>query len=183
MAITDELREWMGAASHNTIGMELIMGSYNKLLAIADRIDAEAEDNERFRREAGPFCDRLREAAAERADVTLFGVDYVAIPLDADGEPIHVGDVMDTEHFGTVEVEGFVHSAVAFYNYSGQPAYICTAPANTCHHHAPTVEDVLREFADEVWNRCCEGATASDSGIDELVAECAAKLQLREENS
>lgn len=47
----------------------------------------------------------------------------------------------------------------------------------------PTVEDVLREFADEVWNRCCEGATASDSGIDELVAECAAKLRLAGENA
>ena len=46
------------------------------------------------------------------------------------------------------------------------------------HHHAPTVEDVLRALADEVWNRCCEGATASDSGIDGLVAECAAKLRL-----
>ena len=42
----------------------------------------------------------------------------------------------------------------------------------------PTVEDVLREFTDEVWNRCCEGATASDSGIDGLVAECAARLRL-----
>ena len=49
--------------------------------------------------------------------------------------------------------------------------------AASCHHDEPTVEDVLREFTDEVWNRCCEGATASDSGIDELVAECAAKLR------
>ena len=45
----------------------------------------------------------------------------------------------------------------------------------------PTVEDVLREFTDEVWNRCREGATASDSGIDELVAECAAKLRLADD--
>jgi hypothetical protein len=38
------------------------------------------------------------------------------------------------------------------------------------HHHAPTVEDVLREFADEV-QRCCD--------TQDTIAEYAEKLQLR----
>ena len=140
------------------------------------RIGSAAEDNERFRREAGPFCDRLREAAAECADVTLFGVDYIALPVDADGVPIHVGDVLtDGEYtFRVDELAAFGDGSWSIRNEDGNAWAAC----DITHHHAPTVEDVLREFTDEVWNRCCEGATASDSGIDGLVAECAAKLRL-----
>lgn len=56
--------------------------------AVADRIDAEHE------RTVG-FCKRLEDAAAKREDVEIFGVEYTALPLDADGEPIRVGDVME----------------------------------------------------------------------------------------
>ena len=100
----------------------------------------------------------------------------VRLPTDADGEPIHIGDVMEWCDSGeTLTVEG-IGRDVLFY-IDGENAE-WTAARNKRHHHEPTVEDVLREFTDEVWNRCCEGATASDSGIDELVAECAAKLRL-----
>ena len=85
MSITTELRDFVDGLACHKITRDL-------LCEIADRIDAEAKDNELFRREAEPFCDRLREAAAERADVTLFGVDYVALPLDAGGETIRIGD-------------------------------------------------------------------------------------------
>lgn len=40
------------------------------------------------------FANRLEEAAARREDVTLFGVDYMAAPVDEDGVPWHVGDEM-----------------------------------------------------------------------------------------
>ena len=40
------------------------------------------------------FCGRIEQAAANREDVTLWGVDYVALPVDADGVPIHVGDTV-----------------------------------------------------------------------------------------
>ena len=94
------------------------------------------------------FVESLEEAVEKREDITLFGADYTALPLDADGVPIHVGDVMDTSAFGTVEVEGFIHSAIAFYNYNeDQQARLCTSPAKLCHHHKPTVADLLREFA------------------------------------
>ena len=135
------------------------------------------------------WLDRLKDAHEREVDA-LRGETYldavsdsvlakhglVRMPKDADGKVIHIGDVMDTEHFGTVEVEGFVHSAVAFYNYSGQPAYICTAPANTCHYHAPTVEDVLREFA-----LACEDAGNAGPEVERIAAEYAAKLRLAEE--
>ena len=186
MSITDELREWargfenvwVKPASKEivvTTGTSMPVDHVNMRLFIEgmlDRVDAEHE------RTVG-FCKRLEDAAAKREDVEIFGVEYTALPLDADGEYIHIGDVMEWCDSGeTLTVEG-IGSDVLFY-IDGENAE-WTAARNK-RHHAPTVEDVLREFADEVWNRCCEGATASDSGIDELVAECAAKLRLAGEN-
>ena len=101
---------------------------------------------------------------------------YQLLPKDADGEYIHIGDMIDTEHFGTVEVEGFVHSSIAFYNYAGQPAYICTSPTTLCHHHAPTVEDLLREMLC-AWV-CAWEDTPTSEGVDNIIAEYVAKLRL-----
>ena len=116
-------------------------------------------------KETVDFCERLRTAAANRADVTLFGVDYTPLPLDADGVPIRVGDVMEytvTPHtkreVGGIGVECFYANASKF-----DARYYR-------HHHAPTVEDVLREFAYGL------GVPVADS----YVAATAAKLRLAE---
>ena len=107
---------------------------------------------------------------------------YQLLPTDADGVPIRVGDkVTEHEDGHTFKVDGFMDWDGEWWVFMRDGIQ---APASRCtHYHDPTVEDVLREFTDEVWNRCCEGATASDSGIDELVAECAAKLRLAGENA
>ena len=104
----------------------------------------------------------------------------VRLPVDADGVPIHIGDVMEWPYGnGEFIVEG-IGGNTLFYIDKDSNECEWTAAGDKRHHHEPTVEDVLRALTDEVWNRCCEGATASDSGIDELVAECAAKLMLKE---
>ena len=104
----------------------------------------------------------------------------VRLPVDADGVPIRVGDkVTEHEDGHTFKVDGFMDWDGEWWVFMRDGIQ---APASRCtHYHAPTVEDVLREFTDEVWNRCCEGATASDSGIDGLVAEYAKRLRLTEE--
>jgi len=110
--------------------------------------------------------------------------DMVPLPVDADGVPIHVGDVMENIVCPSVHHEVTGVGVECFYGWDdGNGRYSQFDVACYRRHHAPTVEDVLREFVDEVWNRCCEGATASDSGIDELVAEYAAKLRLAGENA
>ena len=188
MSITDELREWargfenvwVKPASKEivvTTGTSMPVDHVNMRLFIEgmlDRVDAEHE------RTVG-FCKRLEDAAAKREDVEIFGVEYTALPLDADGEYIHIGDVMEWPYGnGEFIVEG-IGGNTLFYIDKDSNECEWTAAGDKRHHNKPTVEDVLREFTDEVWNRCCEGATASDSGIDELVAECAAKLRLADD--
>ena len=162
--ITHELREYI--ERHPT--MMHAVG----LTDLCDNIDAIHKALEGKYADLRGFANRVREAAENHEDMTVFGGEYMALPLDADGEPIHVGDEMDTSSFGTVEVEGFVHSAIAFYNYEDQPARLCTSPAKLCHHHKPTVMDVLDELLMN-WPDC-EGPE------DELALKqrCAERLRL-----
>ena len=100
--------------------------------------------------------DEIEQEIAER---------YIELPVDADGVPIHVGDYLESEEYDgrlfpcrglNVEVckSGKRWTVCMSYDsYSGTSEY---TPANRCRHVKPrTIEDVLREFADEV-ERCCD---------------------------
>jgi len=101
---------------------------------------------------------------ADRIDREL-----VELPKDADGEYIHIGDVMEWCDSGeTLTVEG-IGSDVLFY-IDGENAE-WTAARNKRHHHEPTVEDVLREFAYGL------GVPVADS----YVAAAATKLRLADD--
>ena len=95
---------------------------------------------------------------------------YQLLPKDADGEYIHVGDVMEWPDGETFDVIG-IGDGVLFYTESecGGPAE-WTGASNKRHHHVPTVEDVLREFAYGL------GVPVADS----YIAASAAKLRLAE---
>ena len=99
---------------------------------------------------------------------------WVRGPLDADGEMWRRGDMSDS-NWGVIE-------GIAYENgrwlISGHDMSAPWVPADSIrHYHAPTVEDVLREFAERVCNSGHQwGLDASDT-----IAEYAAKLQLRED--
>jgi hypothetical protein len=173
MSITDELREWISSL-YTPNSAELKLEGF----AIADRIDEDAKDNEKFRDEAEPFCDRLREASSERADVTLFGVDYSALPLDVDGVPIHIGDrVEDNERVarivltdGSWEPSVYIEKAPCTLE-----EYFCT---EVSHYHKPTVEDLLHEFFEEVGDGL-HTLKAVDTQV--IIAKYASKLRLADD--
>ena len=143
-----------------------------------------------------PTSDEIRKVA-DKYDVThvtpLYAIadridaEMVELPRDRDGVPIHVGDVMESNGANSLFGQASFEVRAMRYDEGGWEVYDRLGdrymPSLLRHHHAPTVEDVLREFTDEVWNRCCEGATASDSGIDGLVAEYADKLRLAGKNA
>lgn len=128
-------------------------------------------DDERYQ-----FCRRVEVAANDRDDVTLFGVDYTPLPVDADGVPIHIGDVMENIVCPPVHREVTGVGVECFYGWDDGNGRYSQFGANCYrHHHAPTVEDVLREFAAQVTNgQHIHGAIE----IEQAVTECAAKLRL-----
>jgi hypothetical protein len=115
------------------------------LLAIADRIDAE---HQKAIRELNNLADAS-----------------VLLPVDADGVPWHIGD--RTESGQTIEAMGLNKHGWHFVGTVNE-----IDPSIHRHYHAPTVEDVLREFAYGL------GVPVADS----YVAATAAKLRLAEED-
>jgi len=99
------------------------------------------------------------------------------LPKDADGKPIHVGDVMewvsDDEDYKPVIRTVDAVGKQAFFAWSKESGRYAQYEARAYrHYHAPTVEDVLREFGiDWEHESDCEDRAA-------LLKEYAAKLRL-----
>lgn len=130
MSITDELRAW--AKEHL---------SRSSILAIADLIDAEHQK----------CIDGLWEDAKYHlSDESLTEQGWVRLPKDADGEYIRIGDVMDSRVDYLFDGKPFTVRALVLCEDGWEVAdghfgnrY---EPDSLRHHHAPTVEDVLREM-------------------------------------
>ena len=179
MSITDELRDW---AKRNQSHGEVFGGlppkhPFNRfctvedLLAIADRIDAEHDV-------------RLREARGEAlmvidtfTETTMAEHGWVRLPMDADGVPIRVGDVLEN----ALNNYAFLPATVVGYHVeNGELLPIVenygefrVVPSVVRHHNPQTTEDVLRELLDS-----CENQNDGFRAL--LIAEYAKRLQLKE---
>ena len=105
---------------------------------------------------------------------------YQLLPVDADGETIHVGDVMEWVRYKDddptiVRTVSGIGNGVFFAWSDEQGRYAQYEARAYRHYHAPTVEDVLREFGD--WYAHTKGGCDEDG----IIAEYAAKLRLAEE--
>ena len=152
MSITDELREWW------VLEFPIMDKKLHKdFTAIADRIDAEHES----------ACAEAYGNGVMSVPIALDESAWVELPKDADGEYIHVGDVLDG-YGKTIEVVELRYGRSGWVLISRDGNGYADTFAFT--HHAPTVEDVLREFAYGL------GVPVADS----YVAATAAKLRLAE---
>jgi hypothetical protein len=134
-----------------------------ELTAIADRIDAEHE------RMMGEW--------------DYWESTHIKLPVDADGVPIRVGDKVvdwDTPRL----VVAVSEDSICLAGYESDSYYRMGIAKNYRHHHAPTVEDVLREFA-QAMNENLGMYTGEAIDADEwhdadakTIAEYAAKLRL-----
>ena len=168
--ITGELRSLMQWYD-NFAGVEMVSLAGTDFGHLCDAIDAVhanlERENESLRRE----LDRVLGEQEDRDG-------WVRLPVDATGEVWHVGD------FAVGEINPRNPKAIERMIWYGPDSgwqletntIIYPCPDRPRHHHAPTVEDVLREFADLVRNEQVERAQISD----ETVAEYAAKLRLAE---
>ena len=154
MSITKELREWW-ARKFPVMDEEL----HKDFTAIADRID-------------GRVTELLRKQDADlRAELDAMNDGWVRLPVDADGVPWRLGDELMMEG-EACEVVGFGGKTV-FYAFGDGVEW--TIAHNNRHYHAPTVEDMLREFANRWWT------LPREESADELLADYAKRLQLRED--
>jgi hypothetical protein len=170
MNITDELREYVQVWRETPNLMDdLDAGDIDGLLGdfehIADHIDAEHER-------------QLEVLYRDMSDA-----EYIKLPVDADGVPIHVGDVMDGTCPSGKHVNGTVNAIgdgvfwLSNVQFSLKPNYMH-------HHHEPTVEDVLEEYRvryyDLVIDMECKNITNDEyvQGIKSLNTEYAKKLRL-----
>ena len=162
MSITDELRHEVANYPFRD------NRDFALFEAIADRIDAE---HEKAIRELNNLADAS-----------------VLLPVDADGEVIHVGDMMERgEARGHVialmlseypkKWGGGLHWGVQL-----EGEHAPTALDLTFHHyHAPTVEDVLREFTDAILDWAGKSGTVAEVGTwSDVAAEYAKRLMLAE---
>ena len=130
-------------------------------------------------REVDDMWHALTIDAKPMTDENMAESGWVRLPVDADGEPIHVGDVMDEGKVAKVVLtdEHWEPSVYVYKLPNVQHEYFCS---EVTHHHAPTVEDVLREFAAQVTNgQHIHGAIE----IEQAIAGCAAKLRLAGEDA
>lgn len=159
MKSIDNLREYVLTAPSICSTTRAILVGY------IDKVEHEVADMR-------GFCERLDDAATKREDVTLWGVDYTPLPVDADGMPIHVGDVMENIVCPSVHREVTGVGVECFYGWDeGNGRYSQFDVACYRHHHTPTVEDVLEEFV-------ARWMETHHDDIPALKAEYAARLRL-----
>lgn len=182
MSITDELRKYAqiafdkgsaGRARVDGIADRIDAAHRSALEKLAAQMDAtepdcaedraEPEEAVSWKTEARMWERRCKKLITERDER------YIELPVDADGVPIHVGDVV--EFIGKDYAEEVISITFAGYCWWVETNNEKDEAKYLRHHHAPTVEDVLREFAREI--------DADAYGItDAKVAEFAAKLRL-----
>lgn len=199
MSITDELIDYAEKAPDYVFTRELPH--------IADRIDAEHES--KISRAAQLLADAEKDRDFNYANwqdckqkvlqhnITIDELDAeierlkdelahcIELPKDADGEYIHIGDMMENlrEDFEPLFHHTFRVYGIQYRAYGqectltedGYPSIQYRA-SEVRHHHEPTVEDVLREFGEKY----CDMVAGSDKER-ELFAEYASKLQLKEQ--
>ena len=109
-------------------------------------------------------------SVSELADAIQAEIDerFMELPVDADGVPIHVGDILEVYNgLDTKAAGGKVQTlSDCWVSFGGRSFF----GVKSCHHVKPrTVEDVLREFAYKV----CDLNVADDA-----IAKYAAELRM-----
>ena len=195
MSITDELRSW---AARRLAGWKMLREEHDELTAIADRIDAE---HQKAMSRAGQL---LADAEKDRdynyanwqeckqkvlqGNITIGELnakiehlmDELPHCMDADNVPVCIGDRMELVRYKDgdptiVRTVSGIGNGV-FFAWSKENGRYAQYEADAYrHYHAPTVEDVLREF----YVYAERGKEHHREDVDDAVlAEYAARLRL-----
>ena len=122
------------------------------------------------------IADEIEREIAER---------YMELPVDRKNEPWHIGDKFAfsdgpcKKRICTVSGVGVYEVFFFYYDEHASSTKHRRFKADKLIHHKPlTIEDVLRDMGEEVWNACCESQTTwSDSGLDGIEKRYADELR------
>lgn len=134
----------------------------------------------RFNREVGERLEHIRNVLgmSQKVVADLENAGWVRLPVDADGEVIHVGDELDVGFVARIVITDDEWPSY-LYAYKETPHILTQHFCNeVSHHHEPTVEDVLREFAEKVIDSQIPSVHPT---YEEAIAEFAAKLRLADD--
>lgn len=174
--ITTELRSNMRVYGRFSIDdgknhVELDVETFGQLCDNIDAIHAGLE------RDYATACRVNEHQDLEYTDLAKRYDKTITLPLDADGVPIRIGDVMDF----TKNVRGLTVLGIGIVDASESSLGVFVREGNDyvwynaefLHHHTPTVEDVLTEMVAKLIER----AELTNGGA-QTIAEYAAKLKL-----
>ena len=175
MESIDKLREYADFLENvaSTSHIQVLKPPTHVIRRLADAIEREVDD----------MWHALTIDAKPMTDENMAESGWIRLPIDADGEVIHIGDLVDEKlPFGGYAAPAPIDTMELSRGASGYGWMVKLDAENRAlinpkllrHHRAPTVEDVLREFAAEV-----ETAGGVMELPDATLAEYAAKLALR----
>lgn len=177
MATGARLTEFDGHILDETIWAN--RAEFENLCDAIDAIHANLErENESLRRELDRVLGEMEEHHAWAPESH-----YMMLPKDADGEPIHVGDVMEWPDGNTFEVVGVDNIGTLYYIDAEEDGIDWTNASDKHHHHEPTVEDVLRGVVTLCHNTWKDESAFKLYDVDDVmksgnIAGFAAKLRL-----
>ena len=137
--------------------------------------------------EVGEMQRALTIDAKPMTDENMAADGWVRLPVSDDGNVLYIGDLVDEKlPFGGYAAPAPIDTMEMSRGASGYVWMVKLDAENRAlinpkllrHHHAPTVEDVLREFITKA-----EDIGDYEVSEDALIAEFAAKLRLAEDNN
>lgn len=167
---SDEGRAWCGARQSC---MTCELDAYDSIADELGKAQDERFDNEMWKQgydagfaSADDWLAQHEDAMAEHG--------WVRLPKDADGEYIHVNDeVIDWDTPRVVVAVS--EDSICLAGYESDSYYRMGIARNYAHYHKPTVEDVLREFAEKITDSQIPNVHPT---YEEAIAEYTAKLRL-----
>lgn len=138
------------------------------------------------------FYKRLEEAAKKHEDITLFDVGYTAMPVDADGEVWHAGDLavgeLNPNNPQRVKRILWWGPDLGWWQLETDDL-IFSYPERLRHYYKPTIKDMLKEYRIKCYNLIANmknkdivNGKEYAQAIETLDIEYAQKLQNWSEN-
>ena len=163
MRITDELRQYARAVWTEELYGRVVHIPNGKLLAIADCID-KRHDKECDKAYSKGVCDGID------ADKNEMG--YIKLPVDADGVPIHIGDVVENVVLSDIHREVTGIGGECFYAWEDSCSRYSQFDANCYRHIQPdSWERIIKDARESSGFRTIGGELPKYTDA-ELVERC-----------